>query len=162
MPSPATGRTVVVAYDGSRASRVAVDHALVRAGADGRLIVVHAFRSPPDTIGAPGYGAALGRSTMTTAALIDRLERDCGGLHEVDYEADVLEGRPAEVVCRVAESRDADEIVIGSRGAGRVRALLGSVAHEVLHRARCPVIVIPERMTRAQPAPIGNAVAAPL
>jgi nucleotide-binding universal stress UspA family protein len=46
-----------------------------------------------------------------------------------------------------------DEIVIGSRGVGRVRALLGSVAYDVIHRARCPVTVIPERMVQTRTAP---------
>jgi nucleotide-binding universal stress UspA family protein len=35
----------------------------------------------------------------------------------------------------VANVRGADEIVIGTRGFGRVRALLGSVAHELIHLA---------------------------
>jgi nucleotide-binding universal stress UspA family protein len=39
--------------------------------------------------------------------------------------------------------RDADEIVVGARGLGRVRALLGSVSHELLHIADRPVVVIP-------------------
>ena len=38
-----------------------------------------------------------------------------------------------------------DEIIIGTRGFGRARALLGSVAHELIHLADCPVTVIPER-----------------
>ena len=51
----------------------------------------------------------------------------------------------ADAIARAAELRHADEIVIGSRGAGRVSAMLGSVAHDVIHRAHCPVVVIPER-----------------
>jgi hypothetical protein len=43
-------------------------------------------------------------------------------------------------------------IVIGSRGVGRVRALLGSVAHAVLHRAHCPVTVITERAVEQRTA----------
>jgi len=45
----------------------------------------------------------------------------------------------------VAEVRDADEIAIGSRGFGPVRAVLGSVSHELLHLADRPVTVIPQR-----------------
>lgn len=141
-------RTVVVGFDGSSAARSAVDHAIARTGEGGHLVVVHAFRAPPDSVGRPGYERAAGDATAQTVAIIDRLERDCPGLQDVDYEADVLEGRPAEVLCRVAELRGADELVIGSRGAGRVRALLGSVAHEALHRSTCPVTVIPERVAR--------------
>jgi nucleotide-binding universal stress UspA family protein len=44
----------------------------------------------------------------------------------------------------VAEARGADEIIIGTRGFGRVRAVIGSVAHELLHEAARPLTVIPE------------------
>jgi nucleotide-binding universal stress UspA family protein len=60
-----------------------------------------------------------------------------------DYETELLDSPPAEAITRVAEARGADEIVIGSRGLGRVRSALGSVSQEVLHRARVPVVVIP-------------------
>jgi nucleotide-binding universal stress UspA family protein len=43
-----------------------------------------------------------------------------------------------------ARNRDAEAIYVGSRGAGRASALLGSVAHEVLHRADRPVTVVNE------------------
>jgi nucleotide-binding universal stress UspA family protein len=55
----------------------------------------------------------------------------------------LLEGNPAEAIVRVADARGADEIVIGSRGLGRVRAVLGSVSHDVLHLAHVPVVVVP-------------------
>ena len=45
----------------------------------------------------------------------------------------------------MAAAREADEIVVGSRGFGRARALLGSASHELIHLASCPVTVIPER-----------------
>ena len=54
----------------------------------------------------------------------------------------VVPGLPAEAILGVA--KDADMIVVGSRGAGGFRKLLlGSVASQVTHHARCPVVVIP-------------------
>jgi nucleotide-binding universal stress UspA family protein len=38
--------------------------------------------------------------------------------------------------------RDADEIVVGSRGLGRIRGALGSVSQELLREAARPVLVI--------------------
>ena len=53
-----------------------------------------------------------------------------------------VNGMPAEEILRAAA--DADMIVIGSRGAGGFkRLLMGSVAAQVTHHARCPVVVIP-------------------
>ena len=54
----------------------------------------------------------------------------------------MLEGRPAEVLIRAAAVRDADEIVVGSRGLGRIRGALGSVSQELLREAGRPVLVV--------------------
>jgi nucleotide-binding universal stress UspA family protein len=51
-------------------------------------------------------------------------------------------GLPAEAILGVA--KDADMIVVGSRGAGGFKKLLlGSVASQVTHHAHVPVVVIP-------------------
>jgi nucleotide-binding universal stress UspA family protein len=44
----------------------------------------------------------------------------------------------------VNASRDADMLVVGSRGSGGfARLLMGSVSSQVTHHASCPVVVIP-------------------
>jgi nucleotide-binding universal stress UspA family protein len=54
----------------------------------------------------------------------------------------VTTGEPAEEL--IIASRDADMIVLGSRGSGGfTRLLLGSVSSQVVHHAACPVVVIP-------------------
>ena len=51
-------------------------------------------------------------------------------------------GAPAEELLNAA--KDADMLVIGSRGAGGFKHLvLGSVSTHITHHAHCPVIVIP-------------------
>jgi nucleotide-binding universal stress UspA family protein len=62
---------------------------------------------------------------------------------------ELIAGHPAEVVATVAEIRHADEIIIGTRGYGRLRGAIGSVAHALLHEAKCPITVIPERALEA-------------
>jgi nucleotide-binding universal stress UspA family protein len=80
------------------------------------------------------------------------------GLAGVDYETELIAGRPADVIAVVAETRAADEIIIGTRGFGPVRGLLGSVAHALLHQAQCPVTVIPDAAVD-RPDPPGGAEA---
>ena len=50
----------------------------------------------------------------------------------------------ARQVRLLAAARDADMIVVGSRGAGGfARLLMGSVSTQVSHHARCPVVIVP-------------------
>jgi nucleotide-binding universal stress UspA family protein len=59
-----------------------------------------------------------------------------------------VHGNPERVL--VEASRDADLIVVGSRGHGRLAELvLGSVAAQVAREARCPVTIVRPRADRA-------------
>jgi nucleotide-binding universal stress UspA family protein len=52
---------------------------------------------------------------------------------------------PAAMIAAVAEELDADVIVCGTHGRTALGgAVLGSVAHALLHVAPCPVLVVPE------------------
>ena len=142
--APTPSRCLVVGYDGSASSRAAVELAARNAGPGGRVIVVHAYSVPADYVGAPYYQDMLDRTVERAKEVLADL--DSIPTHGAEIHTDVVPGAPGEVVCDVAKVRDADAIVMGSRGVGRVGALLGSVAHDVLHRASCPVLVIPQRM----------------
>jgi nucleotide-binding universal stress UspA family protein len=53
----------------------------------------------------------------------------------------VAEGHPSDVLLRAAA--DADLLVVGSRGHGRLAdALLGSVSQNCSHHASCPVLIM--------------------
>ena len=161
MTPETNSRTIVVGYDGSRSALAAVKHAIDRVGPDGRLVVVHAYLTPTDHIGASYYTAMVEDASQYATDLLDGLEQDCERLATIEHERDLAVGSAATAIVRAAETHEATEIVIGSRGVGRMRALLGSVAHDVIHRAHCPVTVIPERMAdwhAATPAAEASAV----
>ena len=56
----------------------------------------------------------------------------------------MVQGPPDEVLLMEAEKLAADMIIVGSHGHGSLYHLLvGSVSEGVLHKARCPVLVVP-------------------
>jgi nucleotide-binding universal stress UspA family protein len=137
-PTDGSRRTIVVGVDRSRSARVALEHAERRAGPAGRLIVATVVTPISDAFG----GAVRGlRDDRRAAAqeLVQRLAADVA----VETETRVLDGSPAERLAELAREAGADEIVVGSRGFGRLRSLGGSVSHAVLNEADRPVVVIP-------------------
>jgi nucleotide-binding universal stress UspA family protein len=134
---------IVVGYDGSPTAREAVDYAARRAGSRGKVYVVYAYGPPPDWLGFPNYNRLLADSQARGRAELDALVMGDGALVDTDFETELLEAPPADAILRVAEARDADEIVVGSRGHGRIRSALGSVSHAVVHGAQRPTVVVP-------------------
>ena len=146
---------IVVGYDGSPASRAAIARAARRAGEHGQVYIVHAYSLPMDWYGVPDHQRLLDLELSRAHDLIGRLEEESGAdLSGTNWETEVIGAAPAKAIADVASARDADEIIVGTRGFGRARALLGSVAHELIHLAACPVTVIPERaVARAEERP---------
>lgn len=109
---------------------------------------------PSDWLGHPNYQRALDDHETRGRGLLDalRLDVEQRGGPEAEYE--LIAGSPAEAIARVADVRKADEIVVGSRGFGPLRAALGSVSHELLHHANRRVAILPTRMVERgeQPA----------
>ena len=133
-------RTLVVGYDGSPEAQAALTYASERMNG-GKLYVVTAAPAVPDLLGAPNYQHFVDAAHTNAQRLLDEAAAQIPA--NVDFETELMEGPAAEAIVRIAGVRDADAIVMGSRGRGRVRAALGSVSHDVLHLADRPVVVIP-------------------
>jgi nucleotide-binding universal stress UspA family protein len=130
---------IVVGYDGSDGARRALDRAIAFAGDDGRLTVVAAAETHV-------------RAGITQGAHLDpsEIERRRKDLEEakalltergVDAETIEAQGDPGDVILNSA--KDADLVVVGSRGLNPFqRLLLGSVSSKVVHRAECDVLVV--------------------
>ena len=72
---------------------------------------------------------------------VDKVAGEIGGTVP-EVTVSVATGDAAEELVRA--SRDANMVVVGSRGGGGfARLLLGSVSSQVMHHAECPVVVIP-------------------
>jgi nucleotide-binding universal stress UspA family protein len=134
---------IVVGYDGSETSRAALTAAAGRAGRHGKVFVVHAYGLPPEFLGSPDHDRLLSGRKDHGRALLDAMPLTGNELLDTEYETELIGGPAAKAIAEVARVKDADEIIVGARGLGRVRALLGSVSLELLHTADRPVLVIP-------------------
>jgi nucleotide-binding universal stress UspA family protein len=132
---------LVLGYDGSRESDAAVEYAARRAGSTGRLVVVHAVAPPPTLVGVVAVG---GESGDHGVAVLDALLMEhAEALTATTFDLEAPRATPVDALLAAASEADADEIVVGCRGLGRIESALGSVSSELLRRADRPVVVIP-------------------
>ena len=141
---------VTVGVDGSDHSRYALRWAMQEAVL--RHVPLTVLTVHPDPV-RPATGIYWGLRTypensfdpdLVRAAveeLVDKVASEIGGTVP-DVTVSVATGNAAEELVRA--SRDADTLVLGSRGGGGfARLLLGSVTRQVMHHAECPVVVVP-------------------
>ncbi|HEY2994185.1 MAG TPA: universal stress protein [Methylomirabilota bacterium] len=143
-----TFRRILHASDFSTASRPAFRQAveLTKAGR-GSLLIAHVLASLP--IMADAYVAATTYDELLRgqrAAAKKQLDRLVANARAAGVRASgilVEFGVPAERIARLARSKRADLIVMGTHGrTGFKRAVLGSVAGRVLALASCPVLTV--------------------
>jgi len=152
---------VVVGFDGSAASHVALTRAIDRVGPHGKLYLVHAWEVPESWRGRGNYQPFVNGALDDAEAVVKQAREMHPGLRGITWESELIGGPVAKAIADVADVRHADEIILGTRGFGRVRALLGSVAHEVIHLASCPVTVIPEQMVARDAAAAAEPASTP-
>jgi nucleotide-binding universal stress UspA family protein len=86
--------------------------------------------------------ATLGAEAGAETSLPREAARQLEGSTGMAAQWEVLSGAPAEALVRFADDIDASMIAMTTHGrTGLARLLMGSVAMEVVHLARCPVLV---------------------
>jgi len=138
---------IIVGVDGSDSSKGALAWAYDEAVQHGAaLTVVAAFHSPTLPM-SPPYGSLPpeGYESQPRQDALDRLDQLTSSLEPktpaVDVRTVVEEGNPAKVL--IERSKEADLLVVGSRGHGGFAGmLLGSVSHHLVAHAECPVVVV--------------------
>jgi nucleotide-binding universal stress UspA family protein len=135
---------IVVGVDGSPGGRLALKWALHEAARHGgRVQAVIAWQW--DGVEAPPNAPASPDVARDQAVQVLSREVDAACADYVTppvLATEVVHGSPAVVLTRAAV--DADLLVLGSHGHGRLRhAVLGSVSEECVRRAPCPVVVVP-------------------
>jgi nucleotide-binding universal stress UspA family protein len=132
---------IVVGYDGSEAAKRALERAAAVAPDTSEVAVAVVAVAEP-----------YPRSGVTIPANFDpeEIERRRADLDDarsflsdrgILAETRQVRGNPAEVL--VDASKDADLVIVGSRGLNRLeRLLLGSVSSKVVREAACDVLVV--------------------
>ncbi|WP_328338621.1 universal stress protein [Micromonospora sp. NBC_00421] len=135
---------VVVGFDGSDQARTALGFAVERAAQRDTPLRVLRASAPPDDRWRPSEPYA----EATLAADRVEIEEALAGWREtfpdVPVTVEIAPARPAAAL--VEASREAQLVVVGSRGRGGLRGmLLGSVGQQLIQHAHCPVAVVRER-----------------
>ena len=141
---------IIVPVDGSDASNLALDAALrIARDAGGQVRLVHVVEEMAYLSGGSAYGAysadmlGIMRDAGSTI-LSDALGRaQAAGVAADTQLYDKLGDRLSEVVADIAQSWNADLVVVGTHGRrGMRRLLLGSGAEQIIRTAPVPVLVI--------------------
>jgi len=122
-------KRIVLATDGSAFAESAehVAATLARATKAKELLIVHTYARPDRAQGAVERAEAAGRA------------------EGLEPEVVLRDGAPAEDIVEVADVREADLIVLGSRGLSLGAQIIGSVAAKVSRHAPCDVLLVRER-----------------
>lgn len=154
-PSSAPKFNIVVALDFSVLADRALEQAL-------RLSLMHAHTElhvvvvgwpEADKVRLPGPKGLLLTRADAELELGKHVNEQVSKFHEKEPKLGlerialyIADGAPGERICALAESVDADLVVLGTHGRqGLERWVLGSVAEEVVRRAGCGVFVVRPR-----------------
>lgn len=137
---------IVVGIDGSEGSARALRWAATQARLQDAELHVVSVAAFPELVGVPGamYSVESKEEVETRIREIqDRLlDEVLGDEPGVEIRREVTMGGAAETLIDAA--RDADLVVVGSRGLGGFKGLLlGSVSRAVVQHASCPTVVVP-------------------
>lgn len=134
---------IVVGVDDSEGARVALRWALAEADRRHACVeVIHAYPFEIAWIDGADIERWAAAEQRSADAALRRVLANTPAPDGVEVTGSVAEGNPVEVLLNA--SRDADLLVVGSRGRGGLAGLLlGSVSQRCVERATCPVVVVP-------------------
>jgi nucleotide-binding universal stress UspA family protein len=152
--------TIVVGYDGSPESKLALESAYGLARAMSAPIRVVTVAEPPTPVVGKGGGTSGGWRALNEAIEAQaRAELETAASSapdDVTVEPKLVSGDPVEALADEARS-PGSILVVGSRAYGPVRrVLLGSAARALANTAPAPLVVYPRGM-HAESAPAGQA-----
>jgi nucleotide-binding universal stress UspA family protein len=138
---------ITVGVDGSHGARLALEWAMKEAAAHHApltVLTVHVVASDGWTgnpIILPADEAELEKTRHAAEEVVAEVASHLGESRPASVTIRAVNGIPAQEL--IDASREADLLVVGSRGTGGfARLLLGSVGLQVVQHAHCPVVVV--------------------
>jgi len=139
---------IVVGIDGSHNASHALDWAMTEAATRKAPLTVITVNSVPASywsgapVELPGDQERVAEIRKTAEAAVAKTAEKLGAKRPESVTVTAISGFPAQTL--IDASRGADMLVVGTRGGGGFAPLLlGSVCHQVVHHAECPVVVVP-------------------
>jgi len=135
---------ILLAVDSSshalHAAKVAGDLARCMKAEIVRIVVV--YNHIPSYLGEPNMQAVIDARLQEANQTLEAALRVVGCIPG-EIHTELIEGSPAEAIIDVANTRQSELIVMGSRGEGTLAGLLlGSTSQKVVSHAPCPVLVV--------------------
>jgi nucleotide-binding universal stress UspA family protein len=133
-------KTVLFPLDESRESREAADMVanLVKT-LGSRLFLLSVVESPEE-----GESAAAEMASPEAIAELLQSAKQLFDTQGITAEAIERQGKPAFVICDVADEIGADLIIMGCRGLGLTEeGVAESVTNRVINLSPCPVLIVP-------------------
>jgi nucleotide-binding universal stress UspA family protein len=138
--------TILVALDQSQHAKRALKTAIWLAKSTGaRLIAVHVVPPPPPSEGiAPTTLEKLEKAYISTGSkILADLAWEASTKYSFKIDPLLETGDAREKIVKAARENNADMIVMGSRGMGKMKGLfLGSVSQSIMQSADIPVLIV--------------------
>jgi nucleotide-binding universal stress UspA family protein len=134
---------IVIATDGSGPAKKAVEVGLELAAEHGADVTfVHVLR-PEERYRRWSWMSRIWNGTQseqseTALAEATAAAKEAG----VSYRLQRMSGDTVDEIIAVADAKDADLVIVGSRGRGAVSALLGSVSNDLMNRSERDIFVV--------------------
>jgi nucleotide-binding universal stress UspA family protein len=159
MKTPENIHKILIAVEDSSFSDQSIKYGLELAKKfDAEVVLVHVNEIPvnPPYIADPFFNEApmimpdmRELQEDVSKKLFDRIQKQMGD--EITLYTYNRFGRPKDEILATAEECDADLIILGTHGrTGFDHFISGSVAESVVRRAKCPVLVIPNKETSTE------------
>jgi nucleotide-binding universal stress UspA family protein len=136
---------VLVAYDGSKQSKKALDKAAELAEKYGGVLLLLTVTEPVCPVGYTSESDCEKMEQILSAeteALLESIRKELEK-KAIKVKTLVKKGNPADEIVKLADREDVDLVVVGSHGRhGAKKYLLGSVSSRVSTHAPCSVYIV--------------------